>query len=481
MKRYLTLMFIALICSTVILSGCKKNKAPDVPSTPDGPTSGIMNIEYTFTSSAEDPEEDSVAIRFDWGDGDTSEWSSWKVSGDSFTMSHSWSDSGTYSIKAQAKDKKDVISDWSVEIKIEITIAWTKTFGGSASDYGYSVQQTKDGGYIITGNKGGDVYLIKTDAYGETSWTKTFGGSASDVGRSVQQTMDDGYIISGFTGSYGAGGYDVYLIKTDASGNEQWYKAFGGSSDDGSFTVQQTTDGGYIMTGYTQSYGAGEDDVYLIKTDANGNQTWDKTIGGSAFDLAYSIQPTTDGGYIITGFTRSYGAGNRDVYLIKTDANGDTSWTKTFGGTASDRAFSVQQTTDGGYIMTGSTLSYGAGGYDVYLIKTDANGNQTWSKTYGGLSDDAGYAVQQTTDGGYIITGYTVSYSVGGGDVYLIKTDESGNQTWYKTFGGTEDEEGYSVQQTTDGGFIITGSTQSYGAGDRDVYLIKTDANGNVK
>jgi hypothetical protein len=307
----------------------------------------------------------------------------------------------------------------------------------------------------------------------QVEWEKTFGGRGDDVGYSVQQTRDGGYIIVGWTESYGSGGYDVYLIKVDANGNMQWSKTFGGREDDWGYSVQQTSDGGYIIVGETKSYGAGRRDVYLIKVDANGNMQWSKTFGGREDDWGSSVQQTRDGGYIIVGVTKSYGAGGGDVYLIKVDANGNMQWSKTFGGGAGDVGYSVQQTRDGGYIIVGYTTSYGAGEFDVYLIKVDANGNMQWSKTFGGGSWDWGFSVQQTRDGGYIIVGETKSYGAGGGDVYLIKVDANGNMQWSKTFGGREDDWGLSVQQTRDGGYIIVGYTTSYGAGGADVYLIK--------
>ncbi|NQS97598.1 MAG: right-handed parallel beta-helix repeat-containing protein, partial [candidate division Zixibacteria bacterium] len=203
-------------------------------------------------------------------------------------------------------------------------------------------------------------------------WWQTFGGSSGDVGKSVQQTSDGGYIIAGYTYSYGAGYADVYLIKTDANGNETWSQTFGGSESDRGNSVQQTADGGYVIAGYTSSYGAGGNDVYLIKTDENGNETWSQTIGGSDFEKAYSVQQTADGGYIIAGYTSSYGAGGYDAYLIKTDTSGNEQWSQTFGGSDNDFGYSVQQTSDGGYIITGRTESYGAGSYDVYLIRVDS-------------------------------------------------------------------------------------------------------------
>jgi hypothetical protein len=308
-------------------------------------------------------------------------------------------------------------------------------------------------------------------------WETTFGGTSTEEGHSVQQTADGGYIITGNTHLGSGISYDVYLIKTDGSGIEQWSQTFGGTSGDYGVSVQQTTDGGYIITGYTSSFGNGNTDVYLIKTDANGNEQWTKTFGGRK---GYSVQQTTDGGYIIAGWTETFGNGNADVLLIKTDGSGTEQWTKTFGGTDNDCGYSVQQTSDGGYIIAGKTGSFGNGEDDAYLIKTDGNGIEQWTKTFGGTGWDIGASAQQTTDGGYIITGTTESFGNGYWDVYLIKTDGNGIEQWSKTFGGTDNDCGNSVQQTTDGGYIITGWFGNVTNWSPDVYLIKTDGNGNV-
>jgi hypothetical protein len=364
----------------------------------------------------------------------------------------------------------------------EPAVQWQKTFGGSRDDKGYSVQQTSDGGYIITGmahfffTGSYDVYLIKTDSEGNLLWQKPFGGGNDDWGESGQQTSDGGFIISGETNSFGAGRCDIYLIKTDSEGNLLWQKTIGGILDDYGYSVQQTTDGGYIIAGYTGSFGAGWYDVYLVKTDPNGNLLWHKTFGGSGKDYAGSVQQTTDGGYIITGLTQSFGAGKSDVYLIKTDPNGNQEWQRTFGGNSDDAGYSVQQTSDGGYIIAAYTTSFGAGSYDAYLIKTDSAGNLRWQKTFGGSGFDVVSSVQQTKDGGYIIAGQTQSFGAGSYDVYLIRTDSDGNSVWQKTIGGNREDVGWSVQQTTDGGYIVAGWTWSFGAGDYDVYLIKLSA-----
>ncbi|MFZ8835176.1 MAG: T9SS type A sorting domain-containing protein [Candidatus Caldipriscus sp.] len=252
-------------------------------------------------------------------------------------------------------------------------------------------------------------------------------------------------------------------------------KTYGGTDYDWAFAVQQTLDGEYILAGGTYSFGAGSDDIFLIKTDANGNIIWSKTYGGTNWDFAYSVQQTSDGGYIVAGKTNSFSGGG--VFLMKTDANGNIIWAKTYEGTV---AYSVQQTSDGGYIVAGRTDSFGAGGSDIFLIKTDANGNISWAKTYGGTSSDWAYSVQQTSDGGYIVAGWTTSFGAGGSDFFLIKTDANGNVSWAKTYGGTDYDWAFAVQQTLDGEYILAGVTYSFGADSTDIFLIKTDANGNI-
>jgi uncharacterized delta-60 repeat protein len=364
--------------------------------------------------------------------------------------------------------------------------SFAKTYRGTDNKWASSVQQTSDGGYIVAGYKYSfgldsiDIFLIKTDANGNLQWAKTYGGTDYDEAYSVQQTSDGGYILAGYTSSFGAGGYDAFLVKTDANGNLQWAKIYGGTYWDEASSVQQTSDGGYILAGFTASFGAGGYDAFLVKTDANGNLQWAKIYGGTDEDVARFVQQTSDGGYILAGYTGSFGAGLSDVFLVKTDANGNVQWAKTYGGTNWDYASSVQQTSDGGYIVVGYTYSFGAGSTDFFLIKTDANGNIIWAKTYGGTNYDYAYSVQQTSDGGYIVAGRTYSFGVGSYNIFFIKTDANGNIIWAKTYGGISGDEAYSVQQTSDGGYIVAGRTYSFGAGTWDAFLIKTDANGNI-
>jgi hypothetical protein len=336
---------------------------------------------------------------------------------------------------------------------------WNKTFGGTKYDYAESVQQTKDGGYILAGYTRGlndeNAWLIKTDASGNEIWNKTFGKGMVE---SVQQTSDDGYIIAGST--YPADGSwdhrNAWLIKTDTSGNEIWNKTFGVGVVE---SVQQTSDDGYILAGYKDSFVA-----QFIKTDASGNELWNKIFSVTMADYAHSVQQTSDGGYILAGMS----SGN--ALLIKIDASGNQQWYKTFSVTMGDIAQSVQQTSDGGYIFTGYGYS------NVFLIKTDTSGNQQWSKIFGGKTGDFGYSVKQTKDGGYILAGQTTSNGAGGNDAWLIRTDSNGNKFWDKTFGGTGDDYTHSVQKTSDGGYILAGSTTSYGTGTPDAWLIKVSS-----
>jgi len=362
-----------------------------------------------------------------------------------------------------------------------------KAIGGENDDGGYSLIQTSDGGYAITGYTKsfgagkGDVYVVKLDANGNLQWTTTIGGPEIEEGVSLIQTSDGGYAIAGVTQSFGAGEDDAYVVKLDANGNLQWTKTIGGKKEDVGFSLIQTSDGGYAIAGATTSFGAGGWDAYLVKLDANGNLQWTKTIGGKEDDKGYSLIQTSDGGYAITGYTKSFGAGGWDVYVVKLDANGNLQWTKTIGGPGNEIGFSLIQTSDGGYAITGPTYSFGAGGADVYVVKLNANGNLQWTTTIGGKEEDVGISLIQTSDGGYAIAGSTTSSGVGEADFYVVKLDANGKPQWTKTIGAkNKNLIKSSIIQTSDGSYVIAGTTGSFGAGKRDVYVVKLDKNGNA-
>jgi uncharacterized delta-60 repeat protein len=357
------------------------------------------------------------------------------------------------------------------------------TFGGTNYDYGQSVQQTSEGGYVVAGYSylfgSSDLYVVKWNADGTVQWKTSVGGTNWDAGYSIQQTNDGGYIIGGSTYTPGSD-YDIYVVKLDGLGNLQWTKIIGGLGIDACNSVQQTSDGVYILGGHTASFGPNKADFYIVKLNASGTLIWTKTIGGTSWDYGHSIQQTSDGGYVIGGYTLSFGVVNYDVYVVKLDSLGNLQWTKTIGGNGDDRGYSVQQTSDGGYVLTGYTASFGAGNNDVYVIKLNSFGNLQWTKTIGGANADQGNSIHQTTDTGYVITGYTTSFGAGNNDVYLIKLDASGNLQWTKTIGGANADQGNSIKQISDGSYIIGGSTTSFGAGTSDVYFIKLDTSGNT-
>jgi predicted secreted protein len=310
-------------------------------------------------------------------------------------------------------------------------------------------------------------------------WSKTYGGAGDDTPRGeTVQTSDGGYAIAGETESCGAGGLELWLIKTDADGNMQWNKTYGGALDEGCSDMCQTTDGGYAMSGYTKSFGAGGQDAWLVRTDASGVAYWAKTYGGTGDEFAPSVVQTIDGGYAMGGYTTSFGAGNQDFYLVKTDASGNMEWNKTYGGTGIDYAYTMVQTSDGGYALAGYTDSFGTfGSNDTWLVKTDASGNMQWNKTYGGTGADATLNIVKSSDGGYALIGYTGSFG-GVFKVYLVKTDASGNVQFEMAYGATILEVGVHGIQTADGGYAMVGYNYANG---QDFILIKTDADGNLQ
>jgi hypothetical protein len=364
------------------------------------------------------------------------------------------------------------------------TTGWSQTYGGSGDDEAYSVVQTGDGGYALAGytNSSGagsyDFWLIKTNSSGSMLWSQTYGGAGDDEAYSVVQSNDTGYAVAGYTDSYGAGETDAWLVKTDSSGNTQWSQTYGGRAQDGAYSVIQTSDGGYALAGYTDSYGAGSFDFWLVKTSSSGSMLWNQTYGGLGDDEAGCVIQTGDGGYVLAGYTNSFGAGSYDFWLVKTDSSGSMMWNQTYGGSGDDEAGCVIQT-NGGYALAGLTNSTGAGSYDFWLVRTDSFGTSQWSQAYGGAYDEVANALVQTSDGGYALGGLTGSYGAGDIDYWLVKASSSGNTQWSQTYGGSDDDEAYSLVQTSDGGYALAGFTASYGAGSYDAFLVKTDSSGN--
>ncbi len=358
---------------------------------------------------------------------------------------------------------------------------WTQTYGSTQLDIGYDVQQTDDGGYIITGiaDRGSlyDLLLVKTDDRGELLWERIYGGFSIHQGREVHQATDGGYIVVGTT-TNPSGNYDLWLIKTDSQGLMEWDYLFGGNYEDMGHSVKLTTDGGYIVAGFKTGAGQGYKNAYLVKTYADGSIEWDDEYGGNQTnEFVYSVQQTADGGYVLVGKTDA--PGNIDVYMAKTDATGNLTWDNTFGGGQNDEAWSVIQNSDGDFIAAGYTYSFGEG-LKYYLLKVDASGALVWENVYGMTLYQRAHSVVQTSDGGYAIFGGTGTYPTDF-NVYLVKTDSEGTLEWERSYGDANFHDyGYGGIQADDGAYVIVGESKSFDdpQDEYQVWLLKIESEG---
>ena len=362
-------------------------------------------------------------------------------------------------------------------------VRFQKTFGGIGSEKAKQVLVIPGDGYAIVGYTGGSfgangIYFLRIDQGGDTLFTRVTEISDSDDGRIVRNS-DGSYVIAGTTSSFGQGGSEFYLLKTDSNANVLWVRSYGGIGNDISGSVEQTNDNGYIVSGYTQSFGAGLADLYLIKTDQNGDILWTRVVGGTNLESSTYAVNTPDGNYIAAGITTGFGAGGTDVYVIKVDNYGDTLWTRSFGGASEDVCRMVRTTTDNGVIVLGGSASFGDG--SVYLIRLNLNGDTLWTKHYGADCGESPWSISETKDRGFIIAGGTCSFGATISDAYMLRIDSAGGIMWSRTYRWATNFENvfYDVKQTADGGFIAVGKTGDLTSSSFDIYVVKTDANGN--
>ena len=387
-------------------------------------------------------------------------------------------------------------------------IQWQKCLGGDSIDIPYSIQQTTDGGYIVAGSSnsndgdvsgnhgGGDSWVVKLSGTGAIQWQKCLGGSMADGAASIRQTTDGGYIVAGSSNSNDGdvsgnhGGIDYWVVKLNDTGAIQWQKSLGGSADDYALSIQQTSGGGYIVAGWINSTDGdvsgnhGEQDYWIVKLNDTGAILWQKSLGGSMQDKAESIQQTSDGGYIVAGWTFSNDGevsgnhGGDDYWLVKLNDTGAIQWQKSLGGSGGDDAFSIQQTSDGGYIVAGwgdsndGEVSGNHGASDYWVAKLNDTGAIQWQKCLGGSMAEEALCIIQTTNGesatgGYVVAGFTnsnngnVSGNHGGNDYWLVKLNDTGAIQWQKCLGGSGVDDANSIQQTSDGGYIVAGFSSS--------------------
>ncbi len=415
-------------------------------------------------------------------------------------------------------------------------IQWQKSLGGGNTEIGNTIVQTSDGGYIVAGTTTSedghvssyhgfwDFWVVKLDSSGNIIWEETYGGSAFDYARSIIQTSDGGYVVVGETESNDGditenkGGKDMWVIKLNPDGVIEWQKTYGGSNSDAAWSVTQISDGSYMIAGNSASNdgdvsghhgNAGWFDFWLLKINSEGNIQWDKSLGGTQSDDAMSVKQTADGGYIVAGRTYSndgdvtgfHGApgGFSDMWVVKTDAEGNMQWQKCLGGSNDDDAHDIIMTNEGGYLVVGRTksnngdVSNNYGFWDVWVVNLDGEGNMLWEKNYGGSSGEEALSIDKTTDNGYVIAGYSnsndgdVSGNNGNSDFWVFKINSSAEIIWRKSMGGSNNDDASVVRQTSDGGFIIAGSSDSNNGdvsgnmGQADMWVVKLNSELNVQ
>ncbi len=365
--------------------------------------------------------------------------------------------------------------------------AFERILGTSEPDNGKDIKHTADGGFIIVGStippdeNYNYVYLMKTDLNGKVEWSTFYGDNdGPDRGSDVEQTADGGYLVLGTTDNWGAGGTDMMLLKFNSSGEFQWRKTFGSPDNDAGSAMVSTLDGGYALVGQTvPSSGIGKT-IYLVKVNSSGDEQWSNTYGGSSGTDASDIVQLADGSFLMAGYITI--GSDFQVYIVKTNSSGNLIWEKNYGGADLDHGYSISELSDGNLIVCGYTASKGAGARDGYLLKLDSDGNLIWDKTYGSSRSDEFRAAIETSDGSILAVGNSVTrvtqdeqYT----DAYMVKTTSDGSEVWSHLFGENLSESFASIRQTNDGGYITIGSSSSYSKSS-DIYLVKTGESGLV-
>jgi hypothetical protein len=411
------------------------------------------------------------------------------------------------------------------QAQVAPAIEWQRSLGSTTDDHAHSIRQTSDGGYIVAGDAGGnngdvsgfhgglaDAWVVKLDGNGVLQWQRPLGGPGGESGQSVQQTNDGGYIMAGSSNSNGGdvtgnhGADDAWVVKLDATGTLQWQRSLGGSAADYAYSIQQTNEGGYILAGGSRSTDGdatgnhGSTDCWVVKLDMGGDLQWQQSLGGTGYEDAYSIQQTSDGGYVMAGQTSSSDGdisgyhGGIDCWAVKLDGSGNLQWQKALGGSSEEEAFSIEQTEDGGYVMAGSTHSSDGDVSDgqafdeaQWIVKLDGNGGIQWQKVLGGSDQDYARDVHELGGGGYIVAGWTqsedgqVSGYHGGqfGDAWVVRLNATGDLLWQKALGGSGTDRAFAIQQSNDGGYILAGWSDSTDGdvtgnhGDKDAWVVK--------
>ena len=369
-----------------------------------------------------------------------------------------------------------------VQLPVDLSAQYTfrHVYGGEGNDEARSIIQTKEGGYAVVGSTSSfgygnaDVYFLKLDSMGMYEWSRVYGGPDVDRGYEVEQTTDGGYAIAGYTNSFGNGGYDCYLVKTDSTGVLEWDRTYGGENWDLSYSLELTADSGYILCGETYSYGAGKNDVYLIRTDPNGDTLWTRSYGTAEKETGWSVKETYDSRIVMAGVTTNGQFNKEDAYILFADASGTLVWQNSFGGNEFDIVKDITETYDStGFIAVGASASISPGSTKRYIVKTDYSGAIVWQNYFGLNDNETGHAIDHRNSNAYIITGETDEI---GTDIEIDAFGADGSWWDDQTFGGSSRETALSIEHCNDNGFIICGTTNSFGSGYDDILVMKTDS-----
>ncbi|MFZ0388830.1 MAG: T9SS type A sorting domain-containing protein [Calditrichia bacterium] len=356
-------------------------------------------------------------------------------------------------------------------------LLWSKFYGGDSSEAAYSMQKTSDNGFILTGytktrgSGNSDLWMLRLDENGDTLWTKVMGDTGRDLGISVCQTTDGGFITAGSTEGPNNTGYDGWLIKSSENGTTEWQKIYGGVSHDVFYAVQQTADGGFILAGSNIAVPGRKSDIWVVRTDEAGAVVWEKRLTRAGADVCYGIEQTSDSGFVLVGRVSVSSSDTSDVWIGKMNVNGDTLWTRTYGGSGTDIAYRATELEDGGFALVGKTDSFGAGASDLWLIRTDHSGNLMWSKTYGSVGKDRGISITELQQGDLLICGETATASQST-DAWVLLTDSNGDTLWTSHLGGPGYEVAYSIEPLSNSQYVLAGYSTTL-SGNADVWMAK--------
>ncbi len=360
---------------------------------------------------------------------------------------------------------------------------WQKAFGGGRMDKAYAVAPAPKGGAVVAGfsrsfrHGSGDMAIVRINRAGNVVWRSIYGGEGYESANAITRTTDGNYVAVGVTKSYSEDrDEDIFVVKFNDNGDKIWQRHFGGKGDDEAKGVTATADGGVVITGVTNSTPKGYDiydDVFAMRVDKKGNRVWYHTYGGKKYDFGNAITWVRGGGYVIAGGTESYGKGDYDDYIIKIDEQGKKMWEIAVGGENPDVANAITHTKDGGVVVVGTTGSYGSKHNDINVLRLDRTGKIKWHKIFGFKKKESGHGVCTTGDGGFMVAGSTESFGHGKHDFYLLKVNAAGTLLWNEVYGGEDKEIAYAITRTSDHGYVAVGDTDSYGKGSYDFFMVK--------